>query len=746
MRSPVLPIPTHMLWRIARSTLAVKILVAAAVIAAVGDNSASQPISDVAGSWRGVYLAYPNVTLIDLELTSAGGSDVQGTATFRPLESDQRNALRGSSGSYRVTGTFQPGTGSFTLTPGEWLERPSQLTRPLGMTGVVERRSRVIAGTFDGVRGGNPYFVLTSPTKANAELLEPVRDAENRTPGRAPGISVGGRRIPLSGGVDKEKIARWASRFRSEYPETDLRRTVMGELHARARNLFEDGHFRQHFGETFDKMSDSDREKIGRVLRDPNRGQELEPYGFLQSAFMGTGQFNPQDITISVLAQRAIRAWRDDALGRLRAAQASPGTLSELGSYNQTVDEVVNGLWPSEMQAFRSEITSTSARLATPLLNQWADGIINRASGHEGLAEIGAAISQVSGTSDPSTPVRTSPRRSSPAPATTPADRNSPEALARAVSDEARSAVVTKLRAKADSLLPPLVAKEREQIQSFGTGGAALQSGTRWHSNFMSRFASFTSSAAVRDALAEFQARRQRDLATAEGELIQRIQSSATETQISALLATNLGVATDRTDPAGSRIFAVAASRQRVVAEATAQAEVAARSAVNFCKGLSTDDRVEPAEPSSNEMCLALAGKFDAINDNLKSQEQACKGGGFKNNPVLALQCLQLCGASGGSCNLSVSLTRFEKIACEKATGEPGYVCDYIMRMSASSPAAQQALATIAPGGSTDQARFLKTAKGWIQLASRRRHPANFSVEVQRDTDESAQQLPACAQ
>ena len=143
---------------------------------------------------------------------------------------------------------------------------------------------------------------------------------------------------------------------------------------------------------------------------------------------------------------------------------------------------------------------------------------------------------------------------------------------------------------------------------------------------------------------------------------------------------------------------------------------------------------------------LIKAGKFDAINDNLKSQEQACKGGGFKNNPVLALQCLQLCGASGGSCNLSVSLTRFEKIACEKATGEPGYVCDYIMRMSASSPAAQQALATIAPGGSTDQARFLKTAKGWIQLASRRRHPANFSVEVQRDTDESAQQLPACAQ
>ena len=203
--------------------------------------------------------------------------------------------------------------------PGEWLERPARLARPLRMSGVLDRRSHQLAGTFDDVSLSNPYFVLARPSAADQSIFEPIEEALERA-GPERSVKLGRLKIPLNGGAaDLDKVRDWAERFASEFPEVDLRRTTVDRLTAMARNLFEDQHFSRYFGKTYDRMSAVEREKVLKAMRERQNGRDaMGPYAFLSSAFSDPhGQFSPADVTIGVLAQRALRNWSGDALGRL---------------------------------------------------------------------------------------------------------------------------------------------------------------------------------------------------------------------------------------------------------------------------------------------------------------------------------------------------------------------------------------------------------------------------------------------
>ena len=131
------------------------------------------------------------------------------------------------------------------------------------------------------------------------------------------------------------------------------------------------------------------------------------------------------------------------------------------------------------------------------------------------------------------------------------------------------------------------------------------------------------------------------------------------------------------------------------------------------------------AEPSEREMRAAIEAKFGTVNAAADETAQRCNARQYQRgqgDPVLAMQCLMYGvggGVTDGGRNVRApqfKLTRFEKIACEKAQGKAGYVCDYVMGYGSNMAANSAMLEQTMRNGAATQARFIKRDGGWIAL------------------------------
>ena len=131
------------------------------------------------------------------------------------------------------------------------------------------------------------------------------------------------------------------------------------------------------------------------------------------------------------------------------------------------------------------------------------------------------------------------------------------------------------------------------------------------------------------------------------------------------------------------------------------------------------------AEPSGPEMRAAIEAKLSNANAAADETAQRCNNREYnrgQGDPVLAMQCLMYgtgVGVTDGGRNVRApqfKLTYFEKIACEKAQGKAGYLCDYALgygsNMASNSAIVEQTMRN----GSTAQARFVKQGSRWIAL------------------------------
>src|SRR6266404_1474138 len=307
---------------------------------------ANSVMEEILGSWQGVYFLYPQDMRIDLELRRApspAGESITGEFRFEPLVQEQRNFSGTFQGSYQISGQYDSSSRTLALNPGQWIQRPNQPVVGLKMTGVFDARKGIVAGTFSGPSNPNGtvlYFVLARPDRASQMLFGPMtRVWEEAQPNRArPGlgrINIGGgfgSGRPLgSGGEDIHKIANWASRLVSEYPNIDLQNTYRVAIPA--QNLFEDRYFAANFGKTYDQLNEGERQKIALGLRaylgerDGEKTELRRRYGFLERYFAG---FNIPAVFLSVLAQRGLRSWRDDTLERLRSLPADTTSFERI--------------------------------------------------------------------------------------------------------------------------------------------------------------------------------------------------------------------------------------------------------------------------------------------------------------------------------------------------------------------------------------------------------------------------------
>lgn len=116
-------------------------------------------------------------------------------------------------------------------------------------------------------------------------------------------------------------------------------------------------------------------------------------------------------------------------------------------------------------------------------------------------------------------------------------------------------------------------------------------------------------------------------------------------------------------------------------------------------------------------MRAAVAAQYEQVNDGAREAAERCQRGEFRNDPLLAMQCVAMGVTVGGGRDfaaLNVKLTRFEKIACEKAQGQAGYVCDYIVGYGTNLQ--NNPMEGTTRRGEAAQGRFVKRSGRWVLL------------------------------
>lgn len=108
------------------------------------------------------------------------------------------------------------------------------------------------------------------------------------------------------------------------------------------------------------------------------------------------------------------------------------------------------------------------------------------------------------------------------------------------------------------------------------------------------------------------------------------------------------------------------------------------------------------------------AGGLTAQQQDLRQRCERREYRQGQGDPGLAMQCL---GAMAGP--KGVSVKSFRKIACEKAEGKPGYVCDYTMALDmATGPNVPPSLSRMASQPQQCTRRFVKSDAGWVLTTS----------------------------
>ncbi|CAD5107574.1 hypothetical protein [Zestomonas carbonaria] len=126
----------------------------------------------------------------------------------------------------------------------------------------------------------------------------------------------------------------------------------------------------------------------------------------------------------------------------------------------------------------------------------------------------------------------------------------------------------------------------------------------------------------------------------------------------------------------------------------------------------------EEGEPSDAEMLAAIRQHYDAANAQMQELQRRCAYREYSNhhNPALVVQCLSVTGIAGSDEGLELQIGRFEKIACAKAEGQPGHVCDYFIVLSSGNPLMGRGMGDLMRQGDHAQGRFIKRQDTWLFL------------------------------
>ncbi len=486
-----------------------------------GDSPTSQAALPIAGEWRGIYYVYPSAMALKAELSADANGRVSGSIEFQPLVKT-RSVVGNFAGKYGVQGTYHRSTKTIRLNPMRWIERPRRPVVLVGFDGVFDPAGPAIAGrlTRPIQRGAaHLYFALRRPQNAGS-LTEPMTSA----------LEVGKfvRRPP--GAPDNQTLLRWCEKLTTEYPGLDPYRTELSALYSRAYNLFEDEHFKACFGKRFDEMSSTERRNIRFLGPLRNKSPKLRDFSGLSRAFSATGTQGTPEVMHVVLAQRTIRAWRGRHLEQLERFPVDLASFTSIDAIEAAARVQLATLWPSERKEFDATVLSTRRRIARPLSEKLASGIIRDAKGHAGARALSLWTARQ-------------------------------QKLLRWLEDSERAMLEKRVLARLDEVIAPLIEIEVRRLEPVDEGVAGLQRTNDWFRRFRLKYGFASRRPAYHGAIRKLRAARDKQIASIRDDAIAVIGRMGVEPEINGLVRDLLPVPGDREAAPGRAILA-AANRQ----------------------------------------------------------------------------------------------------------------------------------------------------------------------------------------
>jgi hypothetical protein len=121
-------------------------------------------------------------------------------------------------------------------------------------------------------------------------------------------------------------------------------------------------------------------------------------------------------------------------------------------------------------------------------------------------------------------------------------------------------------------------------------------------------------------------------------------------------------------------------------------------------------------EPTEADLAAALKAGADAGNAKLKDIEAKCRSGAYRNDQALAIMCLGGAMGTGGAGGIRKDITGFRKVACSRASGRPGWNCDYAVREKVSGVNVGPTLGGMMDEPTVRHGRFVYIDNRWVLI------------------------------
>lgn len=621
------------------------------------------------GIWSGYYRCNNQPVRLDLVLEQQD-AQLQGLFVFY-LDSSGT-----ASGAFTLSGQVDEAAGTLVLEPGEWKKRPIGFTS-VGLSG--RHVGNQITGTISVRQCGN--FQVTKDLERTEELMEQARQSKQQWE-QAP--------IALADAEDDTQrclaIAKWASRLKVEYPVLDLDRTPLNQVFPKAAPLFADEDFVPVWGQPFTSFSKQERKRVyydtlTPCLRRRDLSGYFQGYNYILTRpfTLDRGEFSHSEVSLRTQIIAQGRQWLRDKTAELDSLPANEGGYVLLGQIRSQGDTQLVDLWPSERAELEEHLRDSLGRIAPTVLAGRVDRAVAEAADFE-------AVSRLDGVLEGN------------------------QELVQAVTGEQLARHRNAIAERQEQLVHLEIGRDLEALSGLPSDLAGLAQSTEWFRNFQSKYQGMDGPS-VSEARQRFRVERRSLLEKTHPKLIQQVESVRQLPVLNQLVATYIGLQQDRGEPALRPVWDVITERRQQL-EAEQQWAASNRS---YCERFEIQETTTE-EPSERDVCLALASTIDELNAGYEELGRKCHAREFRNDPGLAMQCMGLCGATGGQCELSFTMTYFENLDCVSAHGESGWVCDYFLKFTGNNALIRQALSYLAPNSGAGQGRFVHANGRWIHM------------------------------
>ena len=153
---------------------------------------------------------------------------------------------------------------------------------------------------------------------------------------------------------------------------------------------------------------------------------------------------------------------------------------------------------------------------------------------------------------------------------------------------------------------------------------------------------------------------------------------------------------------------------QTAVNDGVARAEMRL---IDFSEGSAL---AEPGEPTAEDIFLLVNQRLTKANQAIRDLERQCLSGGYRNDPVLGIECLQILALTGGKGGMRVRLTAFKKISCAKDAGQSRYRCLFSVSHTSNSPAITGRMGQLFSAPGVRDSLFIRNTDGWTMVSGGR--------------------------